>query len=157
MADSIRKQLLDAIKAALEVITVANGFDTDIQRVFRVGESTVNIDEYPSLIMMDRGDVSTRIRLQFAYENRLQMEIKAFTRDGDDDDRYDEIMQIQKDVRKKIEEDETFGGLAAKTRIFSTAPDFNEPKEPQVTTLVTIEVAYRTRQNDPETKVDLFS
>ncbi len=145
---TLREAILDQIAAELAAITVANGFEQTVKKVYRTGESTVTINEDPSLLMVDRGDTAARL-VQFAYEMRLQLEIKTLTREYVTALKRQEVERLRADVIKRLMQDETHGGYAVATFVQGTDTRLPEVNDPDGIALVTVEVQYRVVESNP--------
>ena len=105
MANSIRQQITDAFVAALEGITVANGYNCDVEKVLR---KMPNSEELPSsdpyLVIVDLAPDSPR---QYCDGNKIRADmtvaIVPFIRGATSDaPPTDEISAIISDLRELI-------------------------------------------------------
>lgn len=152
MPETIRELIIDALEDALAAITIGNGFETDVRRVFRAGESTLHVPEWPALLIVDEGDDKSPARLDAAYIGVMTLRIKGFLKQPDEGQKPIDISRLQGDIIRKIEENPHFDGLADQTRAVTEAPNMAEAFSPQGLALVTVAIRYTTVQNDP-TKV----
>lgn len=150
MADPIKEQLVAHVKTTLQGITTGAGYQQTVVRVFDPGEAqaAVNVDEYPSLLIVDGGEVSQR-HLRGAYENRLTLQVRAFLRQTDEVMRGVELARLAHDVQKVLKVDETRGGKAKKTFLRAALPSRNEDVSSWGVELVTLEVLYRVERANP--------
>lgn len=152
MADPIRDKIIQAVKAALAAI--AAPYESTVQGVFRAGELLLNVDEYPAIVITDRGDAQ-RKHLRGVYENRMTLELHALVREGVAADRVLKISKLSADVQKKLLEDETFGGLAKKTFLRATQPQIGELDDPLGYDFLTVEILYRVERKNPYTQTEI--
>lgn len=149
MPTSVRERILQAVEAAAQAITTANGFDNSVRRTFRAGESTLQVPEWPAVLVIDGGDAKTPQRLNAGYGNILRVELKTLLNQPDATQRPIDVSSIQADVVRKMEEDVTWGGLAEQTRISVETSALHDVASPEGITLVTLLIKYRTVQNNP--------
>jgi hypothetical protein len=148
MADPIREQILETIKIAMASISIASGYQQDVQGVYRSGEATLNIDENPSVLIIDRGDVQKK-HIRGAYENRMQVDFKAIVREGDDAKRLDLVHRLLADIQKIIVVNEGWAGLAKKTWLRSSGVGVGELQDPLAVDTLSVEIMYRVERANP--------
>lgn len=154
MADTIREQILLTIKSELENITVLNGFQQDVGKVYRGHETAIQVDEIIAIIFLDRGDVQKR-HLRGTYENRMGLEIRAVFREDDDAKRVASLNRLAGDIEKRMKQDETHGGLAIKTFLQLRTVVLGEANDPLGSHVVTAEILYRVKRRDSFTQTNI--
>ena len=147
MATPIREQILANVQAQIALIQGAP-FESTVRAVQRSGEVIVNVDEYPAVLIVDRGDVQKK-HLRGAYENRMTLELRALVREGGPAKRVEQAEQLSADVSKKLLVDETRGGLAKKTWLRTEQPHVGEMEDPLGLYFLTVEILYRVERANP--------
>lgn len=117
MATSRRQQIVDAVKARFETISIANGYETDIGATVALWRDTINVrpadTDLPLLNILDRSCQSSNssfaIRKQ---EHRLTIEVELWTASSTVDTT---IRKMLADLAKAIGVDRKWGGIADNT------------------------------------------
>lgn len=148
MADTIREQILTALKARLESITVTNGYNTDSgDNVFRV-QPIVNAEDLPALTITDEAE---QVRLQYGAHNAtLRVIVSAI-------DKRDEVyggsemanLLLGDVIKCVIGGDRTYGGLAVSTEYTQSQPTFPESGGEVTVIGVEFDIVYEFNLGDP--------
>jgi hypothetical protein len=109
MSTTIRDQLVQALKARLETITVANSYETEVNNVYDYKTDTIDPDLMPAANIKDVSEESVRRGLIF--HNKLSIEISIHIAGNVRTD----IRNFKGDVTKAIGTDVSFGGLSQNT------------------------------------------
>lgn len=123
---SVRGDIIDNIETALKTITVANGYNQTVKKVFadelRLPEE-LSLDEIPALFIVDgdenkdHGDIdSVKCSLEIIVEGVVR-------KDNDQEDVQDKRRKLQNDVEKCLMVDESRGGKAIYTQAKRIATD----------------------------------
>lgn len=106
-----RSQILAALQAALQQITTANGYATDLySRVFidrDLERQPLAITEIPCIVVGD-GPADTTVELYPGHSHRLSVELLSFTTGSGSTDQARELVQ---DALTALGVDDTLGGL----------------------------------------------
>lgn len=153
MAETIREQIIIAVKTELETIASPT-FESDVGQVYRGHESPIQVDEVTSVVLLDRGEVKKR-HLRGAYENRMTLELRGTHKEQDDLKRVARLNALAGDCEKVVVADETHGGLAKKTNLLLHGISVGEPEDPLGSVLATIEIMYRVERADPFTNTEI--
>lgn len=154
MAVPIRRQIIESfvgdlsLRTGLYAITTAHGYQTDLRRVYAHGESTLKLHEYPAIRVVDRGDAATK-HVGWNYYGKLLLELWAYLRSHETDERADELSSLWADLCQYVEVDETWGGLAEETIIQSGDLKQNDAGMPDAIMAAVVEIGYRTELNNP--------
>jgi len=151
MADSIRETVLQALKTALEGITIANGYETDMGKTVERGlRVPLEEDELPAIVIVEgEEDVASE---PFAKNTcYLQVEIHGYVTFTDSDEgNWSAIGNKQiADIVKLIGLNQNLGGLAIDMQ---PAKRMNyEPESETVIKAVQVDfiIQYRTGYLDP--------
>lgn len=149
---TLREQILANVKAALEGITIANGYNQDVEAVYVVPRPVTEINVACAINVIDRGDQSRRL-FQFCLETRMTLEIEAVTREFIEAERIEEMQRLLADIKKRIyaqlDEDETWGELAVQSTIVSGGSPPWDVARPFNANSVTVEILYREQEGNP--------
>ena len=155
MADyPIKEQIVQAVVAALRMISVANGYQTqgvEVVRPRRTGEQFAPADKGIAVIQ----DTESRETDEDLAGNppaiawRLAIACDLVVRLSERDETpMDQVLNLfEADVRKALMQDETFGGLAIRSEPGPT--EYPGPTTGVEGLTVWLDVVYRVAQNDP--------
>lgn len=142
----VRKQIRDA------VITTLTGLSTTGSNVFRSRIYPLESNKIPGLCVFSKSeaitfDTLTRPR---SINRVLEIGVEAYVKATSD---YDNTLDtIAVEVEEAIASDVTLGSLAKDTQVTSFEADFSgEGEQPIAIGRFTVEVIYRTLENDVET------
>lgn len=144
-----RQQIMEAVQAALEGISVANGYRTDIgagvkrwrPRLAEGAYVPFGADELPAILAQDRRCETTPLSMQ-EQAHRLTVEIEARCAGGETSD--DLLRKILEDVRQAVGVDPTWGGLAVDTDPQSDEFAIVQADQTLGGVLITIVIIYHT-------------
>jgi len=138
----VRQQIMDAVKARLQSITVTNGYNFNLgNNVYEWRVKPLTMTTLPALAYRD---VETDIELIEAHRNRLNIEIEILNNSS--------IIDMRKmiaDVYKAIGVDIQWGGLALNT--YPRGDRIIREQEEQTITgaVINIIIEYRTKEWEP--------
>lgn len=155
---TIRERIIALVKTTLEAI-VPSAYQSTVIRVFRDGEIMLNVDETPCVLkIIDRGDAMKR-HIKYVYENTMTLEVMGRIVESDIATKREKLAILQGDVLKALSSNDYWSdgsvSLVARTRLVSNGITLTEPIEPDGLMLVTIQLTYRVKRNDPYTLVTL--
>lgn len=149
MATPVSEYIAVNIEAAVNQVTIANGFNQDLLAVRRRRNDFPDIAPEEGKVLITQGDEeSTASQFTGTMQWLQAFELEAFVIDSDKalvsiDTR---INQVIADLRKKLCEDHTRGGHAIDTILGGSSRYYDEGFSG---TVVTIQVLYRTKEDDP--------
>jgi len=146
---TLRALILDNREDVLQEILIANGYDTAVQRVFRVPIGLDAIPEYPAINMIDRGDATKRL-VGLANENTMTLEIEMYFREQDATEKLSDLQDFIGDVKRAMQEDETCDELAIRVRATTSAGAPFEIQSPHAVARAAFEILYRESRLDPD-------
>lgn len=154
MADSVRERIMKNLQAALEAITVANGFGNtlnSVQRLLQRGQSF----NPPMALLMEGNDEASDGPLNGNYglvSRTLNIDIALIVQQDEEQDARSasEVMNsLIADVQKKMQEDHRRGELAINTEEVSVSEiEVNEGMT-QLGCTVSYRITYRHSRLDP--------
>lgn len=108
---SRRQQIVEALKARLEAITIANGFDTNVGTTIYVGESPdLGPDDADTAIAIVVGDEEPQFQGEHVYLE-LPISIQAIAK-ANLDESWLNVEAVIGDIKRAVElADRTLGGL----------------------------------------------
>lgn len=151
---SITERIAEDIKAAINLITIANGFNQDLTalRRRRLDFSDVMPEDLKVLIIQAEDELPEQEAVG-ANEWLQVYFLEAFVIDSDTASTSIEtrMSTVRDDIRKKLAEDTTRGGYAIDTMLRAATP-FDDGEG---FTGIELEIAvhYRTKWNDPYTRI----
>lgn len=148
MADPIRELIFQNIESVLAAVT-------DIEAAIRPEQNVNQVDERPSYIITDLGDLSQVDGIRLESDRRLSFSVKVLETEADPIERVQEVQRFQAEAVKALMADETRGGNAISTMLQSATVNYAEPIEPIGTALLIGEVVYRVDKLDPFVKQDI--
>ena len=148
MADSIKRQILDAIDTRFKAILVANGYETNAgQNVFYWRTQMVPENKLPAIVY--RGTTNrSEVGAGALYENTLTVEIDGFVSASTDLEADTLLDKLRADIEKAIKVDDMWGGLALTTEKISDEPTLDRKEKVFGWTAIVIEIEYRTTRWD---------
>lgn len=149
MADSIRTQIVDNIKAALENITIANGYNEDVISVHSDSfDSPESFNEFPQLFIIDTDEDMEPLDVD-STQNTLTLIVTGYCKSQNDmDNVQDKRRKLQADVQKALMVDERRNMLALSTDVIRVITD-KGTLEPYSIFDLTVQVVYYTNKYDP--------
>lgn len=117
MADSVRERIMQNIQAALEGITVANGFANTLNRVERLMQAGQTFAPPMALVIEGNDDVIGQQPLGYVSRELMVGVVLSVQQDQDVDSRSASTVMnsLVADVQKKMLEDHRRGDLAINT------------------------------------------
>lgn len=151
MADTIRQQIVSAVIAALEQITTANGYETNIGTTVEDWptqlQGTDNEDELPVIGVFDVDETSSTPNLNSKLENHeLTIQARCYLRHNTP---AAQCRKVMGDIKKALGVDKTWGGLATGTRPSRQGPDIKPEGFEISAAVVEITIHYTTCAFDP--------
>lgn len=142
----VRKQIRDA------VITALTGLSTTGSNVFRSRIYPLESNKLPGLCVFSKSEATTfdTLTISRSINRVLEIGVEAYVKATSD---YDNTLDtIAVEVEEAIASDVTLGSLAKDTQVTSFEADFSgEGEQPVAIGRFTVEVIYRTLENDVET------
>jgi hypothetical protein len=142
----VRKQIRDA------VITTLTGLSTTGSNVFRSRIYPLESNKLPGLCVFSKSEATTfdTLTISRSINRVLEIGVEAYVKATSD---YDNTLDtIAVEVEEAIASDVTLGSLAKDTQVTSFEADFSgEGEQPVAIGRFTVEVIYRTLENDVET------
>ena len=142
----VRKQIRDA------VITALTGLTTTGSNVFRSRIYPLESNKIPGLCVFSKSEATTfdTLTRPRSINRVLEIGVEAYVKATSD---YDNTLDtIAVEVEEAIASDVTLGSLAKDTQVTSFEADFSgEGEQPVSIGRFTVEVIYRTLENDVET------
>lgn len=142
----VRKQIRDAI------ITALTGLTTTGSNVFRSRIYPLESNKLPGLCVFSKSEATTfdTLTISRSINRVLEIGVEAYVKATSD---YDNTLDtIAVEVEEAIASDVTLGSLAKDTQVTSFEADFSgEGEQPVAIGRFTVEVIYRTLENDVET------
>ena len=145
MPDTIRQQIMDALKTRLKTITTTNGYQTDLgKNVFEWRSSALNSGELPAAIYRDTA-CETEEQIS-AHQHNLSIEVEVIAASGAGT--AVEVRQLIADVAKAVGSDITFGGLATNTIPLGDESASEQDEKKIGGALIHFAVSFRTKEWD---------
>lgn len=152
--DSVRERIMNNIQAALEAITVSNGYVNTLNRVERVLQRGQTFA--PPMAVLIEGEDTVRTGPLLGNDALLSRELQVgvvlvVQQDDDVDARSaSEVMNsLVADVQKKLQEDYRRGELALDTVERAVSPIEQEDGQPRLVCSIEYMIPYRHRRLDP--------
>lgn len=140
-----RQQIVDALKSAIQGITVANGYHTDIglhTSIWLAEPNTVyDPSELPVANIRDISDVIVRANIPFD-DHEMDVNVDLIFSSGQTTDAA--VRQGIYDVYRKIGTDPTLGGLAINTMISSDEMILDQSERIVGGATISLSVQFRT-------------
>ena len=147
-SSSIRELIVVNIDTVMAAISVGTGYNYTIVKTYRTRAVGVNIDQYPSIIVVDH-DEEYQPNLMGIYEKTMNVSVEGWIQE------YDNLLlspaanRILHDMEKAIMADRTRGGYAKDTVMLSSTPFIEEPGKPYGGARLELAVRYRVSETDP--------
>lgn len=142
----VRKLVLDAVQAALEVIAKPTYFNT-VKRVYLFNKSAANVKEFPSIIIF-QGREEMGIDKFGLYTCELSLQLVALVAEGDEDEKVDAVTQILSDMQTALMQDHTLGGVASDIQLTGSDVLVSETND-RVGVVLSVLVVYQQGVTDP--------
>lgn len=155
MSDSIRELIVKNRKAALETITVANGYDNTIASVQRRMQGGQTFTAVPVIIITEDDEDKTGEAAHPYIYKRLMIALSVVTRidEAADSRSADEVLNsLRADVEKAWMADNTCGGYAIDTDYEGSGPLDVIEGQPEIGSFIMFSVQYRHKSKDPKTQ-----
>ncbi len=149
MADSIRQLIINAIDSRLKLITIANGYETNIGgKVFEWRAVPVEEIDLPCIIYRDLSSVNSVLTIGIGgyHESNLNIEVEVICAAGSVTPST--IRKMLADVIKAIGVDATWSGLASSTDPVSDAITIEQNEKIIGGANITFTITYRTKRWD---------
>lgn len=145
----IREQILSNLVTSLSLIQTP-GYTVNIAKVRRWNGDTLDINEFPSIIVAPTGENHDDSRLSL-ISSVMSVSLYLVLRSSN---WQTEINKFLADMRVAITADVTRGGYAVTTRILSDQVyDVSRTTDPVASASVDLEILYRTLYEDPTTAI----
>lgn len=153
MSASIRELIMQNIKTTLETIKISNGYEVDVEAVFRVQHSPYDGLVSPFVVIFDTGeDKQEGTPFQFTTCT-LHLDC-LFWNSGlyDDVSASQEAIKLACAIEKALGVDNKRGGYAIDTDILGNSTTLDAENFPVGGGSVRVDVQYRHRVYDPYTQ-----
>lgn len=150
--DTVREKILDNIKATLDGILIANGYDNDIASVQRWKQNGNDLKDVPAIIV--KAGPEQNIDNRFPLVTRKMtvfLDLWIRESEGSATDTDEKLNSLLGDLQRAMKQDITRGGFAVDSLIGSIVPFEIVEGEPHAGLILEFEIHYRTRQDDPKT------
>ncbi len=154
MSTSRRESILAAIKTALALITIENGYNNDLASVQRWQQKGNSLQAVPcAIISAGREEKEPHPFPQSTA--KLTVFIDLWTRQDDDDtsDTDTVLDSLLLDIEKAIAANYTWGGYAENTSIRAITPFETVDGAPHCGLMIELEVLYKHKQTDPALRI----
>ncbi len=143
MSDSKREQIIQAVVAALDAITPANGYDVDFSGRVHSWRLRIGQDEFPAVIVRDLIDDIQAPPQQVvkAHLHTLTVQVDILA-NGDTPARL--ARQYLAEVSKAIGANLNWGGLAIRTTPLSEAMDVEQREDNAFAAILRFQIQFRT-------------
>jgi hypothetical protein len=144
MADSIREQIIADIKATLEGITVNDGYDFNMQRVYRLSISPFQVGSLPVAIVMEVSEEKNDGSIG-AYHTDcfLNVGILIWDKESDRNSASERTNILLSNVEKALKQDIKRSNLAIDTNLLSNELSLSAELFPYVGIILNIQIHYR--------------
>ena len=143
---SIRELILRNVVTVLEAISTANGYQVNVQEVFRVMVVNSNVTEYPAIVVVPESETKTETPL-LCYQTKMIINLECYV--DELENVSEEVNILLADVEKALMVDHTRGGNAIDTTLIGADFIYGEDTKPYGVAIAMIEIVYRTRTTDP--------
>ncbi|MBI5147765.1 MAG: hypothetical protein HZA37_01275 [Parcubacteria group bacterium] len=151
MPNTVREDIFQNVKTALQAITQANGFDNNMGSIQQWDPNGNAYGAMPMVIINSgpESDVDDAFPLTTC---RLTIFLTLWTRidEGSSTPADTVLNSLLGDIKKKLKEDIARGGKAVDTKIGEIEPFDVIQGQGEVGLIITIEVLYRHSQTDPK-------
>ena len=152
MSTPITEYIAEEIKAAINAITIANGFNQDLIAIRRKRTDYRDVAPMDGTVLIlqvedERGEDPVGFA---AWDQKFLIVAIVIDSDKATDSIETRMSKVRDDIRKKLVEDVTRGGYATETKNGPATP-FDDGEESTGIILET-DVHYRTQFADPYTK-----
>lgn len=151
-AEPVREALIQQLKTVLETISVANGYQNDVQKVLRVSKPPTEMELGPLgpvlVIVESREDPREGEGVPWGMVKKL-LEVTIFVWIRDTTAPATKANQVLMDVEKAVLLDPLLGGDAITTRPLGNDPEVTSPGEPFGLHQARFQVEYRQDSKDP--------
>ena len=151
MAETIRQQIINAVIAALEEISIANGYETDIGTTVEDWpvnlQGTYDANELPVIGVFDVDNTTSREQLRAQKVKReLTIQARCYLKSTTP---ASECRKVLGDLEKALWQDETWGGLAVATMPSREGPDIKAESLEISAAVVEVVIHYITCTGNP--------
>jgi hypothetical protein len=149
--DTVREKILDNIKATLDSVLVANGYDNDLSSVQRWKQNGNDLKDIPAVIV--KAGPENTVDNKFPLTTcKMTVFLDLWIRENEDaaNDTDEKLNSLLGDIKKALKVDITRGGFAVDTFIGSILPFEIVEGEPHAGLIIETEIHYRHRQTDPK-------
>ena len=152
MPNTVREEILQDIKTELSEISVANGFDNNIQSVSQWDPNGIALQAVPRIVIT-LGSESNDDDAYDLTTCRLTVYITVYSRidEGSATAADTALNSLLGDIKKKLKEDITRGGKAVDTKFLEVETFESVEGQGEVGLIITTEVHYRHQQTNPKT------
>jgi len=154
MATPVIENILTDYQACLEAITIANGYNTDIGQVTRLGVVPQDAAELPLISFLGLSDSSEYEKECGGKGGRVRVDVTVtlgvyMTNDSHDPEK--DILGFMADIEKASETGYDRDGNAWMTKVVSKEIVLLMEDEPLVLAMVEVWIKYRRKFKEPET------
>lgn len=149
--ESVRERMMKNIHAALEAITVANGYANTLNAVERALQRGQSMQPPMAYLLEGDDDVIGEAPLGYVSRNLQVGVVLVVQQDEEQDARSasEVLNSLIADVQKKMQEDERRGNLAVTTAETGVSPVQIDEGMPVLSATVAYRIQYRHSRLDP--------
>lgn len=145
-SDTIRQQIMDAVRIRFSNILVANGYKTDIgNNVFEWRDADIEAAKLPAIKYRD-SDGSIEAITVGEVENHIKVEVEISTAGSAG---LDELRNAVADMTLAIGVDVTFGGLAQDTSLFNDNYSIEHVENKYYRAALSFDITFTTDRFNP--------
>lgn len=146
---SVEDQIIARVQAALADISVANGFETNVARVYLPETSnTEDITDLPACVIVTEGSTKDDGRVGMIIET-LNLSVHAVIKITDPTNWVSILNSFSADVDRKLREDWTWGGIAQDTHVTESDTPSTDQHEERAASRTAVNIVFRYAYDDP--------
>lgn len=152
MPDTVRERIFENLRTSLAAITIANGFDNDIASVRRYDINDDSLGPFPMIYITPSVEIGDDTAYPLIALD-LNAILEVWIRPAKDETRYTDTIlnSLLGDIKKKLNEDITRGGIAIDTIVGTSVEPFESMRgQSEAGYFVTVKIQYRHKQTDPK-------
>lgn len=154
MAAPVIENILADYQADLEAISIANGYNTDMAQVTRLGVIPQDAVELPLISFLGLEDENDYAKVSGGTSGVVRVDTTVTLgvyMSNDSNDPEKDILGLVADIEKASETGYDRGGNAWMTKVLTKKIALLEEDEPIVAALITVGIRYRRKFKEPET------
>lgn len=149
MVATLEEQILDNIKTSLQSISIVNGFNTDVARVYRAEtDNTEDLADLPGVVMIHDGSERDDSRLGLIVVT-LRVVLYPVVKVSDPSNWNESIQLFVADVERRLREDVTRGGNAFDTHVTTAEVPMVDSEAEKAAARIEANIIFRHAYADP--------